>query len=381
MKKITLCLSNILSLAVRSGGLSNGDGFEENSPVTKAFTTTVIGSMPKPAWLLDPKAMNDPKADHHGKGADWLPPPDLLRMAQDDACRVAIHDQERAGVDIISDGEQRRKSYLSHITTQLGGLDYERTAPKLARNERRTIQAGRVIGPIHRKGSLLKEDLEFLLKETTSRVKVTMPGPLTVWDTVVDEYYGDDRALALDYAKAINEEARELDALGPAVIQFDEPVFSRYPDYVADWGIEVLDRCLEGLSATTAVHICYSYPMPGVPRPIQDSYPTILKELEKSKVDQVALEFEASGIDPKLLRLCPSKTIIFGCIDNGNEEPETPEHVASKLLAAAEQHPPEQILAAPDCGLVPLSQNAARAKLVAMVEGARIARKRLGLPD
>jgi 5-methyltetrahydropteroyltriglutamate--homocysteine methyltransferase len=203
---------------------------------------------------------------------------------------------------------------------------------------------------------------------------------MTVWDTLADEYYDDERALALDFAAAINEEAREIDALGPAVIQFDEPVFSRYPERVAEWGIEALDRCLEGLAATTAVHVCYSYPMPGVARPIQDSYPVILKELERSKIDQLALEFEASRLDPALLRLCPSKTILFGCIDNGIEEPETPEHVASKLLAAAEHHPPEKIQAAPDCGLVPLSQKAARAKLAAMTEGARIARERIGAP-
>ncbi len=343
-----------------------------------SFATTVIGSMPKPPWLLDKKALNDPKADHHGKGADWLPAPEVLREAQDDACRVAIHDQERAGVDIISDGEQRRKSYLTHITMQLEGIDYEKTAPKVARAGRRTIQAGRVVGPIRRKGPMVVDDLRFLMREATARVKVTLPGPATVWDTVSDEYYGDERALVFAYAEAINEEARELDALGPAVIQFDEPVFSRYPDRVAEWGIEALDRCLEGLRATTAVHVCYSYPMPGLPRPIQDSYPVILKELERSKVDQIALEFEASGLDPELLRLCPSKTVIFGCIDNGAEEVESPEHVASKLLAAAAYHPPEKIQAAPDCGLVPLSQGAARDKLTAMVEGARLARERIG---
>ncbi|HJP14752.1 MAG: 5-methyltetrahydropteroyltriglutamate--homocysteine methyltransferase [Nitrospinota bacterium] len=345
--------------------------------MTKAFATTVIGSMPKPPWLLERRAMNDPAADHHGKGADWLPAPDLLPQAQDDACRLAIHDQERAGIDIISDGEQRRKSYLTYITMQLSGIDYGRTVPKLARNGRRTIQAGRVTGPIRREGPLLKDDLLFLMREAAAPVKITLPGPMTVWDTVADEHYGDARALALDYAAAINGEARELDALGPAVIQFDEPVFSRYPALVAEWGNEALDRCLEGLAARTAVHVCYSYPMPGVARPIQDSYPVILEELEKSRADCLALEFEASGLDPSLLRLCPSKTVIFGCIDNGSETPETPEHVARKLLAAAEHHPPEKIQAAPDCGLVPLGRESACAKLDALVRGARIARERV----
>ena len=345
-----------------------------------AFVTTIIGSMPKPSWLLTQKAMNDPQADHHGKGADWLPAPEILRKAQDDACRVAIHDQERAGIDIISDGEQRRKSYLTHITMQLDGIDYNRTVEKLARSGRRTIQAGRIVGPIRRRGSILKEDLRFLMAETSRPVKVTLPGPMTVWDTLADEHYGNERALALDFAAAINEEAREIDALGPAVIQFDEPVFSRYPDRVSSWGIEALDCCLEGLAAKTTVHVCYSYPIPGIPRPIQDSYPIILKELNRSAVNQLALEFEASRLDPALLRLCPSKTILFGCIDNGTAEPETPEHVASKLLAAAEHHPPEKIQAAPDCGLVPLSPEVARAKLAALSAGARIARKQIGTP-
>ncbi len=200
---------------------------------------------------------------------------------------------------------------------------------------------------------------------------------MTVVDSTADEHYGDEATMAMDVADALNAEARGLDDLGPAVIQFDEPVFSRYPEKVMEWGIAALDRCLEGISnAQTAVHVCYSYPMPGVPRPIVDSYPVILEALEGSRVDQLSLEFEASKLDPALLRLCPSKTVMFGCIDNGTTDVETPEHVASKLLAAAEHLPPEQILAAPDCGLVPLSLKVARAKLRAMVAGARLARER-----
>jgi len=341
------------------------------------FLTTVIGSMPKPAWLQAKTALDAPGADHHGSGAAWAFEEEVLREAQDDATRVALRDQERAGVDIISDGEQRRKSYLTYVTSRLEGFDYQTLAEKWIRNGRRLARVGRCVGPIRRRAPVLEEDLRFLLRETRSPVKVTLPGPLTVADSTFDAHYGDERALALDLAAALNEEARALDRLGPAVIQFDEPAFSRYPEKVAEWGIEALDRCVEGLRAKTAVHICYSYPMPGVPRPIMDSYPTLLKELERSKVEQLALEFEASGLDPALLRLCPSKTVIFGCIDNGKEETETPEHIASKLLAAARHHSPEKLQAAPDCGLVPLSRAAARSKLAAMVEGARLARERL----
>jgi 5-methyltetrahydropteroyltriglutamate--homocysteine methyltransferase len=252
-------------------------------------------------------------------------------------------------------------------------------AKKWTRNKRRLAEVGRCIGPVRRSGSILKKDAAFMLAETDLPVKITMPGPMTVVDSTADEHYGDEATMAMEVAAALNEEARELDALGVAVIQFDEPVFSRYPDKVKEWGITALDRCLEGVnSAKTAAHICYSYPMPGVPRPIVDSYPVILEALEGSKIDQLALEFEASKLDPELLRLCPSKTVMFGCIDNGIDEIETPEQVAGKLLAAAKYLPADQIQAAPDCGLVPLSLDIARAKLRAMVEGAQLARERHG---
>ena len=200
---------------------------------------------------------------------------------------------------------------------------------------------------------------------------------MTIVDSTFDAYYGDERAYAMALAEALNLEALELDKLGPAVIQFDEPVFSRYPEKVADWGIEALDRSLQGLRAATAVHVCYSYAMPGVPRPIKLSYPVILAELEKSAVDQVALEFEAPGLEPSLLALCPSKTVLFGCVDNANDIVESPEHIAARLIEAARHHDPQLLQAAPDCGLVPLTPGLARAKLHAMVAGARLARERL----
>jgi 5-methyltetrahydropteroyltriglutamate--homocysteine methyltransferase len=343
-----------------------------------AFRTTVVGSMPKPSWLFHVTTLNDGKRDHHGAGGDWAFEGEALQDAQNDATRVAIHDQEHAGIDIISDGEQRRKSYLTYLTMNMEGFDYGTLGEKWIRDGRRKAMVGRCIGPIRRTRPIVVDDLAFLKRETERPVKVTLPGPMTVVDSTYDEHYGEERALALAWAEAINEEARALDALGPEVIQFDEPVFSRYPDKVAEWGVEALDRCVEGLKATTAVHICYSYPIPGVPRPIVDSYPVILKELEHAAVDQLALEFEGSALDPSLLRACPSKTVLFGCVFNGTEEAETPEHIAARLLAAAEHLPPGQILAAPDCGLVTLSQQAARAKLTAMVAGARLARERIG---
>ena len=346
--------------------------------MTEPFLTTVVGSMPKPPWLMEQVPLNEAGKQVHGKGADWVFSGDLLSDAMDDATRVTIHNQEIAGIDIVSDGEQRRSSYLTYITMRLAGFDYENLTKKWTRNRRRLAEVGRCIGPVRRTKPMLADDLKFMLAETDRPAKITMPGPMTVVDSTADEFYGDDATMAMDVAGALNAEARDLDALGAAVIQFDEPVFSRYPDKVREWGIAALDRCLEGIENTqTAVHVCYSYPMPGVPRPIMDSYPVILEALEGSRVDQLSLEFEASHLDPALLRLCPSKTVMFGCIDNGVDEVETPEYVAGKLLAAAEHLPAAQIQAAPDCGLVPLSLPIARAKLKAMVDGAQLARKQL----
>ena len=341
------------------------------------FTTTVVGSLPKPAWLYQQRPLAGPGTDHHGSGADWMFQDDLLAQAQDDATRLAIHLQESAGIDIISDGEQRRKSYLTYIANRLTGFDYETLAEKWIGDGRRLAQVGRCVGPVGWPGPLAVDDLRFLLNETQWPVKITLPGPMTIVDSTFDAYYGDERTYAKAVAEALNLEALELDKLGPAVIQFDEPVFSRYPEKVADWGIEALDRSLLGLSAATAVHVCYSYAMPGVPRPIKPSYPVILAELERSAVDQVALEFEAPRLEPSLLALCPSKTVLFGCVDNANDTVETPEHIAARLLDAARHHDPQLLQAAPDCGLVPLPPELARAKLHAMVAGARLARERL----
>ena len=341
------------------------------------FTTTVVGSLPKPAWLYQQRPLAGPGTDHHGGGADWNFEGELLTQAQDDATRLAIHIQEAAGIDIISDGEQRRKSYLTYIANRLTGFDYETLAEKWIRDGRRLAQVGRCVGPVGWPGPLAVKDLRFLKAETSRLVKMTLPGPMTVVDSTFDAYYGNERDYAMAVAAAINREALELDMLEPAVIQFDEPVFSRYPEKVADWGVDALNRCVEGLKATTAVHVCYSYAMPGVPRPIKPSYPVILAELERSAIDQLALEFEAPGLDPDLLELCPSKTVLFGCVDNANDTVESPEQIAARLLAAARHHDPEKLQAAPDCGLVPLGPELARAKLNAMVEGAHLARQRL----
>ena len=347
--------------------------------MTEPFLTTVVGSLPKPAWLLEQISMNaDGGKQVHGRGADWMLKGDALKAAQDDATRLAVRDQERAGIDIVSDGEQRRKSWLTYVTMQFDGYDYENLVKKVTRAGRRTAEVGQCVGEVRRTLPVLENDLRFTQSITHLPVKITLPGPLSIVDSTHDAYFGEERTYGLAVAAALNVEAKALDSLGPALIQFDEPAFSRYPEKVKEWGIEAIERAIDGVQSKTGIHICYSYPMLGVPRPIVDSYPVILRELEGSSIDQLALEFEMSGLDPELLKLCPSKTVMFGCISNGSEAIETPEQVANKLLVAARYLPPNQILAAPDCGLVPVSQAASRGKLSAMVEGAQLARERIG---
>ena len=349
----------------------------EPADITIPFLTTVIGSLPKPAYLYGSTAFSSSGRDLLGEGASSALRGKGLKDAQDDAVKVAVHDQELAGIDIISDGEQRRESYVTYLLRRLVGFDYQDLGEKWVRGGRRLGKVGRCTGPISWNNPILVEDLGFALTQTKRSVKVTLPGPMTVVDSTLDEYYGDEIAMARAVAGVLNKEARALDDAGATVIQFDEPVFSRYPEKVLDWGIEMLDLAAEGISASTAVHICYSYPLPGVPRPIVPSYPTILPALEESSIGQISLEFEEPGLDPKLLELCPSKTIIFGCISNATESIETPEHVSERLLDAARYHPPHMLQAAPDCGLVPLSKHSSQAKLISLVEGAKLARKRL----
>lgn len=344
------------------------------------FTTTVVGSMPKPLWILkrDPRSV----AEHdHGSEVEWAFEGDMLRNAQDDATRVMLQTQAQAGIDLVSDGEQRREYYITYVTRQLGGLDYKTLAEKKIRSGR-VGRVGRCVGPVTRAHPILVDDVTFLAKESPRPFKITMPGPMTVADSTADEYYRNDKDYVFAVAEALNEEARALDALGVSVIQFDEPVYSRQPDRAVEIGIPALDRAVAGLkNAKAAVHVCYGYPHKGIHRERKESYPTIIAALEASSIDILSLEFEVSKIDPKVLRLCPSKTVMFGCIDVGHGEAaqriETPEHVCEKLLAAAEHLSPEQIMAAPDCGLVKIDVPTARAKLQAMAAGARLARARL----
>ena len=340
--------------------------------------TTVVGSMPKRQWLYKPHRTTEGTDYNYGKEGAWTLDGNALARAQDDAARVAIRVQERAGIDIVSDGEQRREHYLTHLAENMAGFDYRSLVEKPIRGGRSRAMVGQCIGPIEHTRPITVDDLAFLKREADRPVKVTLPGPMTIVDSTFNDHYDNERDMAMAWADAINREARLLDELEPAIIQFDEPCFSRYPDTVLDWGIEALDRCVAGLNAETAVHICYGYPRPDSPkRPIVDSYPTIIAALEKSSIDILALEFEGANLAPALLRACPSKKVMFGCVFNSDGVMETPQHVASRLLVAANHLPADQILAAPDCGLAPMSFDTAAEKLGIMVQGAKLAREQV----
>lgn len=340
--------------------------------------TTVVGSMPKRQWLYKLSSAKEPSGYKYGKEGAWTLDGEALARAKDDAARVAIRVQERAGIDIISDGEQRREHYLTHLTQNIEGFDYKELVDKPIRGGRSRAMVGQCVSDIKHTGPVTVDDLAFLKSEADRPVKVTLPGPMTVVDSTYNAHYDDEKDMAFAWADAINQEARLLDALGPAMIQFDEPCFSRYPDKVEEWGIEALNRCVEGIESDTIVHVCYGYPRPGSPkRPIVDSYPTIIAALDKSNIDVLALEFEGANLDPALLKACPSKKVMFGCVFNSDAVMETQQHVAGRLLKAAEFLPPDQILAAPDCGLAPMSFDTAAEKLDIMVKGAKMAREQI----
>ena len=341
-----------------------------------AFTTTVVGSMPKFPWLYRPKTAEELKKDYkYGERGVWTFDGQLREIAINDATRVSIRLQEKAEINIISDGEQSREHYLTHLTKKMSGFDYSGLVEKIIRGGTKAM-VGRCVAPIEHVVPITVDDLNFLKQEVHQPVKITLPGPMTIVDSTNDEYYFDEKSMAKDWAIAINCEAKLLDKLKPEIIQFDEPAFSRYPEKVREWGIEMLQLAAAGLNANTAVHICYGYPHPEKDRDIVDSYPRIISMLEDCDIDILALEFEGAKLDPNLLSGCPSKQVMFGCVWNSDQRIETADYVAERLLRAADILSPEQIMPAPDCGLSPCSFKIAEKKLQILSEGTKIARER-----
>jgi len=339
--------------------------------------TTHAGSLPKPSWLADP---------HHQLFAPWVPPADRLREAQDDAVRLALLDQEEAGVDIVSDGEQRRRHYVWGFLDGLTGTNTSELGRKRTRGGRYVAEqeVARITGELTRPAPIMGPALAFAKAHTRRAVKVTLPGPMTLVDTTLDEHYrSDEESLAMRFAALLNAEARALAAGGADVIRFDEPCFNIYLDKVKAWGIRALEAAIEGVTCTTAIHICYSY---GIPRVLAwkkqntewGQYAVTLPLLSESRINQVSVECAASGVDMALLAGVRGKDVLLGVIDVGTEEVESPALVAERIRRALPHVEPGRLFPCTDCGLVPRTRQAARAKLRALVEGARIVRRDLG---
>ena len=336
--------------------------------------TTLVGSYPQPEWLIDRARLA--KQVPRVRAQDlWLIDPQRLEPAQDDATLLAIRDQERAGLDIITDGEQRRESYSNRFATALAGIDLERPGTTANRTGGFST-VPRVIGPIRRRHPVEVRDVEFLRANTDRMIKMTVPGPFTMSVQCQDDFYHDEEKLALDYASAVNAEIRDLFAAGADIVQIDEPWMQSRPQQARRFGIAALD----GVAGTTAVHICFGYAAVVKDKPSGYSF---LSELERSAVGQVSIEAAQPRLDLSILRHLPSKTIILGVIDLSDPAVETPATVADRIRNALPFVPAERVVVAPDCGLKYLSREVAYGKMRAMVEGARIVREELaiGSPD
>jgi len=334
--------------------------------------TTIAGSLPKPGWL----------AQSHELWAPWKLEGDDLAEAKRDATCIAIRDQERAGLDILTDGEQSRRHFVTGYLEHLHGVDFKHLVPMRIR-QRYDTHVPQIVGPIVRPGPVHSEDVSLMRAETNRPIKYTLPGPMTIIDTVNDVYYKDRPRLAMTLAKILNQEARELEALGVDIIQFDEPAFNVFMDDVGTWGIEALERAADGLRCKTAVHICYGY---GVKATIAwkktlgsqwRHYEKTFPLLARSKIDQVSLECQNSKVPLELIGLLDGKDVMVGAIDVATEQVETPEEVAQTIRAALEFVSADKLYPCTNCGMLPLPRGVAWAKMRALSAGAKIVREEL----
>ena len=338
------------------------------------FPTTLVGSYPQPEWLLDRAKLAGRFPPRVRARELWRIPEEHLREAQDDATIVAIKAQEDAGLDIITDGEMRRESYSNRFATALDGVDIDNPGTALDRSGHPN-PVPRVVGQIRRKHAVQVEDLLFLKRHTRRKVKMTVPGPFTMAQQAqIDHYGGSRERAAMDYAAAVNEEIRDLFAHGADIVQMDEPYMQARPAEARAYGLNALNRALDGVKGETAVHICFGYAAIIHERPSGYSF---LPELSQCSCKQVSIETAQSNLDCAALKGLPDKKILLGVIDLSSMQPETPEQVASRIRRALPFTPPQNIIVAPDCGMKYLPRAVADAKLRAMVEGARIVRAEL----
>jgi 5-methyltetrahydropteroyltriglutamate--homocysteine methyltransferase len=303
----------------------------------------------------------------------WRVPLEWLEQAQDDATLLAIRDQERAGLDILTDGEMRRESYSNRFATALDGLDLDNPG-KIVSRSGHDVLVPRVVGKIRRKHAVQVRDIQFLRANTDRRIKITVPGPFTMTQQAVDEFYRDEKALAMDYAAAVNEEIKDLFAAGADVVQIDEPWMQALPDKAREYGVSTLNRALEGVRGTTAVHICFGYGALVAGRPEGYSF---LPELEQSSAQQISIETAQAKLDCSVLQKLPGKTILLGVLDLSTHDVETPETVAARIRRALPYISPERLVIAPDCGLKYLPRTVAFGKMKSMVDGAKLVRAEL----
>ena len=334
--------------------------------------TSTAGSLPKPSWLAEPEQL----------WSAWKLSEQALVDGKHDALRVTLHEQQLAGVDIVSDGEQTRQHFVTTFIEHLAGVDFENRKMVRIRN-RYDASVPSVIGPVSRKAPVFVDDAKFLRALTDKPIKWALPGPMTMIDTLYDEHYKSREKLAWEFAKILNQEARELAAAGVNIIQFDEPAFNVFFDEVNDWGIACLERAIEGLSCETAVHICYGY---GIKANTDwkktlgsewRQYEEVFPKLQQSNIDIISLECHNSRVPVELLALIRGKKVMVGAIDVATNKIETPEEVANTLREALKYVDADKLYPSTNCGLAPLSREVARGKLNALAAGAAIVRAEL----
>jgi 5-methyltetrahydropteroyltriglutamate--homocysteine methyltransferase len=335
--------------------------------------TSLVGSYAQPEWLIDRKKLAGRFPPRVRMKELWRVAPEFLEQAQDDATLVAIHDQERAGLDIITDGEVRRESYSNRFATALEGVDIENPGTALDRSGHPN-PVPRVVGKIRRKYPVEVRDVVFLRANTKRTIKMTLPGPFTMSQQAQNDFYKDEEEMALDYAAAVNAEMKDLFAAGADIVQIDEPYMQARPEKAGKYGLKALNAALTGVNGTTAVHICFGYAAIIHVRPSAYSF---LPELADSPVHQVSIETAQSGLDCSVLKTLPGKTIILGTLDLSDMAIEEPEIVATRIRRALPHVPAERIVVAPDCGLKYLPHDVAFEKICSMVRGAKIVRGEL----
>jgi 5-methyltetrahydropteroyltriglutamate--homocysteine methyltransferase len=336
------------------------------------FETTIAGSLPKPFWLAETDKL----------WPAWKASGEDLAKAKRDATLLWIKEQEDAGLDIVTDGEQSRQHFVHGFLEAVEGIDFEHKVKMGIRDNRYDAMVPVVVGPLKLKGRVHQFEARLARAHTKKKLKITMPGPMTIVDTIADRHYGDKVKLAMAFAELLNQEARALEKDGVDVIQFDEPAFNVYMKDAADWGVKALERAAKGLKCTTCVHICYGY---GIKANVDwketlghewRQYEQIFPALAKSSIDQVSLECIHSHVPPELMKLLKGKDVLVGVIDVASDQVETPQEVAATIRKALKYVPAKHLFPCTNCGMAPMQREIAVAKLKALGAGAALARKR-----